>query len=124
MKRIPGLLLFVALLATIALAQGSGSSGGIASARGERPFAVTKTVTGKVTAIKAAEGMIVIEDAKGRKYEVKVDRKTKFSADAKSELGEKKDLTLSDFQTGQTVRLVFREMDKTATMLQLRGAKA
>ncbi|MFN7947179.1 MAG: glycosyltransferase 87 family protein [Blastocatellia bacterium] len=124
MKHVFGSLLFLMLLSTAAFAQGSGSSGGIASARAERPFAVTKTVMGKITEVKASGMLVIIEDSRGKKYEVKIDRKTKFSADAKSEAGGKKDLGFDDLQTGQMVKVVFRESDKTATMLQLRAAKA
>jgi hypothetical protein len=124
MKHVFGSLLFLMLLSTAAFAQGSGSSSGIASARAERPFAVTKTVLGKITEVKASGLLVIIEDSKGKKYEVRIDRKTKFSAEAKSEAGGKKDLSFDDLQTGQRVKVVFRESDKTATMLQLRAAKA
>ncbi|HZS09224.1 MAG TPA: hypothetical protein VFD58_30605 [Blastocatellia bacterium] len=123
MKRTFGLLTFVMLLAPAACAQGSGSSAGISTARAERPFAVTKTVTGKVAEVKASEMTMIVEDGKGKKYELKVDKKTKFSADAKAEMGGKK-ISLDDFQAGQMVKVVFREADKTATMVRLRAAKS
>lgn len=123
MKHVFGLL-FLMLLSTAAFAQGSGSSGGIASARAERPFAITKTVMGKITEIKSSDRLVIVQDSKGKKYEVKIDQKTKFSADAKAEAGSRKDLGFDDLQTGQKVRIVFREVDKTATTLHLRAAKA
>ncbi len=124
MKRISGLCLFICLLSTAAYAQGSGSSGAISSASAERPFAVTRTVTGKVTEIRIAGKLIVIADHKGKKYELRIDGKTKFRADEKTEFGGRKDLALDDFQAGQEVRIVFRDMDKTAMMVQLRATKS
>ncbi len=124
MTRISSFAFLFVLLSTAALAQGSGSTGSLSTARAERPFAVTRIVLGKVAAIRVNDKLIVIEDSKGKKYEIKTDGKTKFRADDKTEFSGKKNLALDDFQVGQEVKIVFREMDKTAMAVQLRAAKS
>lgn len=120
MQRIFGLCLLVMLMSTVSLAQGSGSS----STKSSRPFAVTKTVIGKITEIKSADKILLVEDRKGNKTAVRIDARTKFSAAPKSELSKKKNLMLDDFETGQMVKIIYRQSDRIATMVQLQPASS
>lgn len=114
MKRILAITFFAALTSAAALAQGSGSTAvEKAPTRRERPFAVTKTVLGKITEIKAADSVFIVE-SKGRKYELKVDSRTK------ARTTDRKPMDLADLQPGQQVRVMFRDSDKTATLVQLK----
>ena len=106
-----GMLSLVLALPVWALAQGSGSSaptarrGGIAPGTDAPAFAVTRTLTGKVASVDAVKNIIVVEDDKGKKYTIKIEKGTKLKADKKTEYGHKKNLSLADFETGQPVRI-------------------
>lgn len=116
MKRMLIVAFFMISGLATALAQGSGSTSPTISkapAKRERPFAVTKTVLGKITEIKAADSMFIVE-SKGRKYELKVDSKTR------ARTVDKKPMDLVNLQPGHDVRVMFRDADKTATLIQLR----
>ena len=83
-----GTLLLVVLLPAAAMAQGSGSTRGQPDSRSARgqldsrsAFAVTRTVKGTIAEINADDGLLVVEDKKGRRYEFRVDDETKFKAD-------------------------------------------
>ncbi len=129
--RLAGLLAF-AMLATsgAAFAQGSGggrpvggavpqtSAGAYGTASGS-PFLVNEGMKGKITGINAAANLLTIEDKKGKVFTFKIVAESKLKADKKSELGERKDLSLNDFQVGQPVKVVYREADSAAIELQL-----
>lgn len=98
------------VLSVSAFAQGSGSSSSVARAKPERPFAVTKTMMGKIAEINATK--LVLENEHGAKKEFKLDNKTKFR------LSEKKSVKLEEVKPGLRVKVTFREADLTATMVQ------
>jgi hypothetical protein len=108
-----GTLSLVLALPAWALAQGSGSSastgipsGGVSAGTADNPaFAVTRTLTAKITSIDVAKNIIVVEDSKGKKYAFKIEKDTKLKADKKTEFGHKKNLALADFEAGQPVRI-------------------
>ncbi len=115
MKRIFGLLLLVMLLSATTFAQGSGSSAQVRKGRSERPFAVTKSITGKVAEVKATDRLIVVSDAKGARHEIRVDDKTRFRMSPASG----RSLALADLKAGQTAKVFFRAADQTATIVML-----
>jgi hypothetical protein len=108
-----GTLSLVLALPAWALAQGSGSSasigrpsGGVSAGTADNPaFAVTRTLTAKITSIDVARNIIEVEDSKGKKYAFKIEKDTKLKADKKTEFGHKKNLALADFEAGQPVRI-------------------
>jgi len=108
-----GTLSLVLALPASALAQGSGSSaptgrpsGGLSTDMPDNPaFAVTRTLTAKITTIDVAKNIIVVEDSKGKQYAIKIEKGTKLKADKKTEFGHKKNLSLADFEAGQPVRI-------------------
>ena len=100
--------MLVLTLSVTALAQDNKSK--VTRAKGEHAFTVGKTVYGKVTAIDAAK--IVIENEFGAKKEIKLDTKTKL-LNTKN-----KAFKLSDFASGSMVKVTFREVDMTATVVQ------
>ncbi len=89
-------------------------------ASGRRPFMVTQSAKVRILDVNADQHLLVVEDEKGERHELKVDSKTKFKADKKTELAEKKNLSVADFRSGQTVKVTFRGSDSTATEIRLR----
>lgn len=126
-----GTLLLVIALPVSAFAQGSGSVGhtrapivrGTTDSTAQRPFAVTRSLTGSVVEVKAADHLIVVEDNNGQRHEFRVGDDAKLKADKKTELAGKSNLSLGDFQTGQTVRITYLASGRTATEVRLRRAK-
>lgn len=122
----------LAMLATsgAALAQGSGGGGavgggvprGAAEVNGvasSTPFVVNDDLKGRITGINAAANLLAVEDKEGKVFTFKIVAESKLKADKKSELGERKNLTLNDFQVGQPVKVVYRETDSAAMELKL-----
>ena len=87
------------------------------------PFAVTRSLKGKIAGINAEEHHIAIEDKNGKRYVFKVGDNAAFKAGKKTELAGKQNLSLSDFQPGQPVKITYRAADNIVTALRLRRAK-
>ncbi len=121
-------LSLVLALPAWALAQGSGSSaprrGGIAPDADAPAFAVTRTLTGKVASVDAVKNIIVVEDSKGKKYSIQLDKSTKLKADKKTEYAHKKNLSLADFETGQPVRITVLASNGMAIEVRMVKEKA
>ncbi len=131
MKRISFLTLMLAMaLPIMALAQGSGTAPppsinrGMIDAPTTSPFAVTRTVTGKVAELNAEKHLVVIEDDKtGKRIEFKVDSKTKYAADKHTEFTGKKNILLSDFEIGRPVKITILASNGAVTEVRLRHVK-
>ena len=125
-----GTLSLVLALPVWALAQGSGSSApnarrGVGADTGDTPaFAVTRTLTGKVASVDPALNTIVVEDGKGKKYAIKIEKGTKLKADKKTEYGHKKNLSLADFEAGQPVRVTLLASNGMALEVRMVKEKA
>jgi len=113
-----------------AFAQGSGGSGavgggvprgaaGVNGVASSSPFVVNDDMKGKIVGINAAANLFAVEDKKGKVFTFKIVGESKLKAVKKSELGEKKELTLGDFQIGQPVKVVYRGADSAAMELKL-----
>ncbi len=116
-------------LPTILFAQGSGSTApppGMDTRLdypSETPFAVTRSVSGKILRVDTKEKTIVVEDAKGKHYQFKIQADTKFKADKKTELQNRKNILLGDFETGQMVRITYLASNNAPTEIRLRREK-
>ena len=86
-------------------------------------FAVTHSLKGKIAEINAEERLIAIEDKNGKRHAFMVGDNAAFKAGKKTELAGKQNLSLSDFQPGQPVKITYRAADNTVTVLRLRRAK-
>jgi hypothetical protein len=129
--RFVGLFVLVVLAASgTVFAQGSGSSSrvgggpqqrvpGSNSAENRNPFVVNDDMKGRITRIDATANLIGVEDKKGEVRTFKIAAECKLKADKKSELGEKKDLSLKDLQVGQPVKVVYRASDSAAMEVKL-----
>ncbi len=91
-------LLALFVLPVAAHAQGSGSSGGssrpprdTSAPSPERPFAVTRSVTGKIVEVNQEQGIFWVEDKRGNRHELKLTAKTKVKSDKSKEAMMKKD---------------------------------
>ncbi len=117
--------LFFALPAVV-MAQGSGSTAEPPTPRSSgvediaTPFIVTRSVTAKIVEIDVEKGIFVVEH-EGKLVNVKVDKKTRFKADKKSELGGRKSLSLADFFVGNTVKITFIPADGRIVEVRLRS---
>ncbi|MCI0404352.1 MAG: hypothetical protein L0212_12680 [Acidobacteria bacterium] len=114
------------LLSTLAFAQGSGSapSGGAPPSRippSEAAFSVTSSVKGTIASLELEERRLVVEDKKGQRVALKLNDNTRYKADKKTELADRKDLTARDFKPGQLVRVLYDTKDEAA--LEVRLAK-
>ena len=116
-------LSLVLALPALALAQGSRSSAPSVQPPGpgaDTPvFAVTRTLMGKVASVDPAQNLIVVEDNKGKKYSIKIEKGTKLKADKKTEYGHKKNLSLADFEAGQPVRVTLLASNGTAIEVRM-----
>ena len=115
MTRLCSILLLATLMTAIAWAQGSGSTrqapatstGGSANLGTDLPFMVTRIVKGKIAEIKKNDHgfVVIVEDSTGKRGTIKLDRKTHFKADKKTEYAGKKHISPDDLQIGQTVKI-------------------
>lgn len=104
-------LLAVTSLALPAAAAAQGSAS-IVTDRRDRPdyerrvgdVAVTLTAIGNIVALD--DGIIQVE-VKGKRFQSRPDPETKFTADKKTPLAGRKDLTFQDFFVGAPVKLTF-----------------
>ena len=87
-------------------------------------FVTTRSLLGEVREVNLEEGYIVVEDPKRGAAKFHVGNKTRFRADKDSPLGGKKDLTLEDFQKGQTVKVIFWPQNFNATEVRVRQPKS
>src|SRR5215469_3738355 len=83
-----GFLCLAMSLPAVSVAQGSASldSAMQIHGSGDSPFTVVRSVEGKIAEIKADHHVIVIEDKRGKRFEFRIDDKTKFKADRRTEL--------------------------------------
>jgi len=86
-------------------------------------YASTRSMDGNLAAIDADQRLIAVEDKSGKRYKVRLDDKTKYKADKKTELAGRKDLTLNDFHVGQPVRVTILASNNTVVELRLRHVK-
>ena len=123
-KRLAWTLLIFSLPAGV-MAQGSGSvprpmrTGGY----GSSPFAVTRSVKGTIAKIQAEKGVVVVQGKKGKWYVLKVGEETEFKASKKTAMAGKKQLSLTDFEPGQPVKITYLAADMTITQFRLRRAR-
>jgi len=126
-------LVLVLALPGAAFAQGSGSmhppspnpsaSGSIEDTPRLQPFAVTQSAKVRIVDIKADQHLLIVEDQDGRRHDLKVDSKTRFKPQKKTDLSKKKDLSVADLRTGQVLKVTFRISDGTATEIKLRESE-
>ncbi len=114
------LSLAVALPAVSLLAQGSGS---LDYPDNPSAYMVIRLFEGKIAEINPARHIVVVEDNSGKRFEFKIGDKTKFRADKKTELAGRRTLLLSDFETGQPVRVTYLASNSIVTELRLRHVK-
>jgi hypothetical protein len=120
-------VLFTWVCSAAALAQGSGSTnfspepiGQPSSPVGrEEPFNVTRTIKGMIVELNVDENQIVVEDKKGRRLALRIGTETEYKAAKKTELADKKDLTLRDFRVGHPVRVVYLVEQETTVEIRL-----
>ena len=126
-------LLIIVALPAAALAQGSGAeverpaspSRNAELDRADQPFIVYRSMTGKIVEVNAEERVIVVEEKEGgKRYQFRLDRKTKLKADKQTLLSERKELALSDFEIGQLVKVTFIPAEKRVTEVRARREKS
>lgn len=83
--------------------------------------AYSRTLTGKVSEV--AGSAIVVRWNDGTRSRYIVSDKTRLRADRGTTLAGRKDLTLADYQPGQTVSLTLRNSDRQVLEVRLRRAK-
>jgi hypothetical protein len=82
-------------------------------------FQTTSTMKGKLTGINLAENRVTVVDERGKIKTFKISSEGKLKADKKTEFGNRKNLTLEDFQVGQPVKVVFRDSDEFAMEVKI-----
>jgi hypothetical protein len=68
----------------------------------------THSVTGKLVEVNVANHFVVVQLKNSPATEFLITEKTRKTADKKTELAGRKDLTLADYQPGYTVKITFR----------------
>lgn len=87
-------------------------------------YVTTRSFSGQVIEVNAEQGYIVVSDAKRGNGKFFVADKTRLRADKETALGDKKNLTLEDFQKGQTVKVTFWPDSFKATEVRVRQPKS
>jgi hypothetical protein len=115
MTRLCSILLLAASMTVIAWAQGSGSTrqapttstGRSGDFGTDLPFMVTRIVKGKIAEIKKDDHgtVVIVEDSTGKLGRLKLDKKTHFKADKKTEYASKKHISSDDLEIGQSVKI-------------------
>ena len=90
---------------------------------GADTYVTTRSLMGQVREVNLDEGYIVVTDPKRGTGKFYVGHKTRYRADKDSPLGARKDLTLEDFQKGQTVKVTFWPQSFNATEVRVRRPK-
>ena len=128
MTRLCSIPLLATLMTVIAWGQGSGSTrqtpsantGGNANLGTDLPFMITRIMKGKIAEIKKDDygTVVVVEDGTAKRGTLKLDRKTHFKADKKTEYAGKKHISLDDLEIGQTVKITIAA--ETGQVLEVR----
>ena len=80
----------------------------------------TRSVTGKLLEVNVTSHFIVVQLKNSPATEFLITEKTRKTADKKTDLAGRKDLTLADYQPGQTVKITFRGEEKVAVEIRLK----
>jgi hypothetical protein len=83
----------------------------------------SRTMTGKVSEVSDGGKAIVVRWSDGTRSKYFVSDRTRLRADKETTLAGRKDLTLADYQPGQTVTLTLRNSDRQLLEVRLRRAK-
>ncbi len=88
-------------------------------------YVTTRSFSGQVVEVNAEEGYIVVSDQKKGSGKFLVGKKTRLKADKEvAPLADKKQLTLDDFEKGQTVKVTFWPQNMEATEVRVRQPKS
>jgi len=82
-------------------------------------FQTTSTIKGRIIGINIAEHRVTVENDKGKIKTFKLIPGAKVKSDKKADVGKTRDLTLEDFQTGQLVKVVYRDSDESVVELKI-----
>ncbi len=111
----------ILFVSSLAFAQGSGSTGGSVAPKGSiastDDFKVTRSLEGKIAEIKSDEKLVVIENKKGERYNLKFTDETKIASLKTGDGGAA--LKWADLKAGQNVKAVFRPSDSHAVALKV-----
>lgn len=83
----------------------------------------SRTLTGKVSEVSDGGKAIVVRLSDGTRSKYLISDRTRLRADRETALAGRKDLTLADYQPGQTVTLTLRNSDRQVLEVRLRRAK-
>lgn len=115
------LTLFALLLATSAMAQGSGTIGGGTSSGMD----VTRNLQGTLVEIDLEENVVLLKTDDDKVYRFEVVKRTRLRADKRSTLASRKNIELTDFVEGHTVKITFKATEpQRAVELRLLPAEA
>lgn len=87
------------------------------------PKAYGHSLTAEVAEIADGGKAVVLRMADGTRSKYLINEKTRLRADKETPLAGRKDLTLADYQPGQTVTLTLRNSDMHVLEVRLRRAK-
>jgi hypothetical protein len=86
-------------------------------------FVTTRSVSGEVIEVNVEQGYIVVAVPKRGNGKFLIGHKTRLKADKETPLGDRKNLSLEDFQSGQTVKVTFWPQNFQATEVKVRQPK-
>jgi hypothetical protein len=129
------LFLFLAVLAVACTAAMAQRAPGVSQAPGpQRPTvglegtrsddAFPSRITGTIVAVNNARRLMMIERADKSRLTLAVDPKVRARADKDTPLAGRKDLSLSDYKSGQVVSVSYRAADNTAVEIRLKRPRS
>ena len=135
MKHLLLLSLFL-LLPFVAQAQSNGGGGlanrdgsepppisEVAGALNSEPSSSTHSITGRIVQVFAPDNALTVVDKNGKRLRLVLNNKTRLRADKQTELADRKQLSLTDFKPGHTVKITYFAQGGGVTEVRLRRGK-
>jgi hypothetical protein len=91
---------------------------------GKDPSVYSRSVTGTIVTLDSTRGSLVLEGADKTQLTFVVDSKVRVRADKDTAMAGRKDLSLSDYNPGQFVRVTYRVADNKALEVRLKRARS
>lgn len=92
---------------------------GVQTMRQGNPTIYSRSLTGRIRAPDKAKNFIIVERADKERVTFVVDRKARLRAGAGTELAERKDIPLGDYNPGQTVKIIHLAADHKVLEVRL-----
>jgi hypothetical protein len=88
------------------------------------PLSNTHSITGQIVQVFEPDNALTIVDRNGKRFHLVLNNKTRLRADKQTELADRKQLSLTDFKPGHTVKITYFAQGGGVTEVRLRRTKS